>query len=189
LWVNDRARVSAEAKLSELGMSRGERYVAVHPFGSTARQRWPLTNIEVLGRELREHGMRLVVLGGPEFKLLLPTSNRSGLINTVGKLTIPELLAVIDRAAAVVSTDSGPFHIAGALGRPLVGLFRSSRPEHARRYPQARVILGRSAGCEGRCRWDYCRSAPCRQLEAIGVNEVMAMLEQALSSDQPAISV
>ena len=63
--------------------------------------------------------------------------------------------------------------MAGALGKTVIGLFRGRRPEHANRYPQARVIFGADHSCEKFCQWNRCRAEPCRQLNAISIEEVL----------------
>jgi ADP-heptose:LPS heptosyltransferase len=80
---------------------------------------------------------------------------------------------VLAGAALVVSTDSGPYHIAGALGRPLVGLFRARRPEHADKYPGAQVVFGQYAACAAECQWDRCAAPACRQMSRIEANDVI----------------
>ena len=82
----------------------------------------------------------------------------------------------------VVTTDSGPFHIAGALGRPLVGLFRARRPEHAGRYARSRVLLGRDERCAKECEWDRCRAEPCRQMDALGAGEAAGAVREILGA-------
>jgi ADP-heptose:LPS heptosyltransferase len=150
-------------------------FVVIHPFGSTARQRWPLDRVPQLTEQVfQSTGWRSLLVGGPEFRDALASPvGAPSLIDAVGAFSLPELLAAIESARLVVTTDSGPFHMAGALGRPIVGLFRGSRPEHAGRYPRARVLLGRDSACEKLCHWNYCQAAPCRQLESLSVEEVL----------------
>src|SRR5262249_46765781 len=96
------------------------------------------------------------------------------LVNAVGELSISQLLAAIESAELVITTDSGPFHMAGALGKPIIGLFRGRRPEHAGRYPQARGILGDDSACEKFCQWNRCQAEPCRQLNSLSIDEVLS---------------
>lgn len=150
-------------------------YIVIHPFGSSPRQRWPLNRAPQLARQVYQlTGMRSLLVGGPEFRgVAASISGDQSLINTVGALSISQLLAAIESASLVVTTDSGPFHMAGALGKPIIGMFRARRPEHANRYPQARVIFGSDHSCEKSCRWDRCQAEPCRQLNAISTDEVL----------------
>ncbi len=173
LYVDAEAADTAASKLSERGLSPGERYAAFHPFGSTSRQWWPMENVpEFLRLAESQTGMRVVLLGGKETQAA--ETGTDGMIDTRGRLTIPELLAVIDGSEVVVTTDSGPFHIAGALGKQIIGLFRNRRPEHATAYPTARAVLGMNEKCNTECDWDKCAADPCRQMRAIPVASVFS---------------
>jgi lipopolysaccharide heptosyltransferase III len=153
-------------------------YIVIHPFGSSPRQRWPLDRAPQLARQVYQlTGMRSLLVGGPEFRgVAASISSISGdqsLINAVGELSLSQLLAAIESARLIITTDSGPFHMAGALGKPVIGLFRGRRPEHANRYPQARVIFGSEHSCEKLCQWNRCQAEPCRQLNAISTDKVL----------------
>ena len=166
LYVSTEAAETAGKRLSEAGLIECESYLALHPFGSTRRQWWPLENIpQFADKVYRSLGKRTILLGGKE--TLSPKVNSERIIDMRGLLSIPELLAIIDRAEMVVTTDSGPFHIAGALGKQIIGLFRHRRPEHANAYPTARVVFGEHEACRLRCDWDRCAANPCRQMVAI----------------------
>jgi 3-deoxy-D-manno-octulosonic-acid transferase/heptosyltransferase-1 len=123
-----------------------------------------------------------VVVGAPQDGI--PDSVRNGVIDTLGKFSIAELIAAIDEAAIVISTDSGPIHIAGVLARPIVGLFRKSCPEHAGRYAHARALFGSDPRCADCCRWDWCRRIPCLSMQAITVSDVLAACGEASISGQ-----
>ncbi|HKI18638.1 MAG TPA: glycosyltransferase family 9 protein, partial [Isosphaeraceae bacterium] len=177
LWVSDHARSAAQRRLSELGLSEGVAYAVVHPFGSTPAQWWPPDRTAELAEALHhEHNLWTIVIGGPETRGKLCIAPRNT-IDATGAFTISELMAVIENARLVISTDSGPFHIAGALERPLVGLFRARRPEHAGRYPQAKVIFGQAPTCTQRCEWNRCRTTPCRQMNALSLSDVLEAIQ------------
>jgi ADP-heptose:LPS heptosyltransferase len=170
--IHDTAWLTAAATLQQLGVFPGDAYCVVHPFGRTAPQRWPTESCNRLASLLSErYRLKVILAGNAEAPFLGSPGNR--LIDARGKFNLKELPAVLDRAAFVISTDSGPFHIAGALERPLVGLFRSVRLEHSRRYPQAQVLAGTDDDCRGRCAWNRCRRLPCRQMSAITIPEVL----------------
>ncbi len=177
LWVSEAARAAARSRLAEMGLAPGTPYAALHPFGSTRAQWWPLEYAGELAEAVRrEHELWTVIIGGPETRGALGAAQRNT-IDATGAFTISELMAVIENARLVISTDSGPFHIAGALERPLVGLFRARRPEHAGRYPQARVVFGQDASCARRCEWNRCRTTPCRQMNALSVGDVLEAIQ------------
>ncbi|WP_352431621.1 glycosyltransferase family 9 protein [Pyrinomonas sp.] len=187
LWVADEARRSAVEKIHALGLYEGDRYVVMHPFGSEKRQWWPLDRAALLARTLfHERGVRTLLIGGPEVRSAVRQDLPPYLLDSTGRLSVKELLAVIERAELVVTTDSGPFHIAGALHKPIIGLFRARRPEHAAAYPMARVVFGRDAECEAECDWDRCKEIPCRQMLSITVQEVLKVInhEEPTASDR-----
>ncbi len=173
LWVSDDARSAAQRRLSELGLPEGVDYAVVHPFGSTPAQWWPTGRTAELAEALRrEHDLWTIIIGGPETRGALGAAQRNT-IDATGAFTISELMAVIENARLVISTDSGPFHIAGALERPLVGLFRARRPEHAGRYARAKVVFGQEPSCTQRCEWNRCQSVPCLQMNSLSVGEIL----------------
>ncbi|HUG54123.1 MAG TPA: glycosyltransferase family 9 protein [Vicinamibacteria bacterium] len=98
-----------------------------------------------------------------------------------GQLGLDELIALVGIGDSVISTDSGPYHLAGAMGRPGVGLFRASRPEHAGRYPTLTSLVAPSLPeCVGPCRWDRCAASPCRQMAALPPEEVVEAARRGL---------
>jgi ADP-heptose:LPS heptosyltransferase len=185
-----RLEISAEMvsafreKQEVLGLRLEEDFVVLHPFGSTERQRWPLDRVNSLAERIQSAtGLRSLLVGGPEFKETVASlPAHPTLINAVGAFSISELLGAIDSAEYVITTDSGPFHMAGALGRPILGLFRGSRPQHASRYPDAKVLFGAHSICEKRCEWNRCDASPCRQLESISVDQLMIAFEEIVNS-------
>ena len=170
LRASDEARQTGLEKLAALGLDAGKEYAVLHPFGSSRRQWWKLEGTGLLAANLMErHDLQTVLIGGGNVSRI---EKDAAVIDTTGRLTLPELLAVIDGSRMAITTDSGPFHVAGALGRPIVGMFRSTRPEHARRYETGTVILGNNDRCMRVCGWDSCETEPCRQMENISVDEV-----------------
>ncbi len=174
-------RATADAGAELLGIAPGHRCLVVHPFGRTADQRWPLSlAIRFMTTVEQELGLASVVVGKPPSDARVPSDDPR--FRLVGRLTIEELAGVLHSATAVVSTDSGPFHLAGALGRPGVALFRASRPEHAGRYPSlASVVAPAITACLERCTWDRCRWTPCRQMSAVEPEAVLAALRTRLA--------
>jgi heptosyltransferase-1 len=93
-------------------------YVVLHPYSRWRTKLWPWRYYQELVDSLPEK--RFVVIGeGPWFPLDAP----GRLIDLRSSLTIGTLVSVLHQAKAVLSTDSGPAHIAGALRRPTLVLF------------------------------------------------------------------
>jgi len=156
-------------------------WITLHPFGRTADQWWPLASAGVAARALRERfGGTVLLVGGPA-RSGPAHSSPPEMVDLVGQLTLDELIALVGQSDCVISTDSGPYHLAGAMGRPGVGLFRASRPEHAGRYASvATVIAPNVAECRAACRWDRCGFRPCRQMGSLEPETVVAAAAEAL---------
>jgi len=55
-------------------------------------------------------------------------------INQIGKDTLPELMALLEKADVLVSPDAGPVHMANAVGTPVIGLYAATNPERSGPY-------------------------------------------------------
>jgi ADP-heptose:LPS heptosyltransferase len=93
-------------------------YIVLHPYSKWRTKLWPWRYYQELVDAMPGH--RFVVVGeGPWF----PVEAAGRLVDLRGKLSLSALVTVLDRAQIVLSTDSGPAHIAGALGRVTLVLF------------------------------------------------------------------
>ena len=96
-----------------------KRYVVLHPYSRWRTKLWPWRYYQEVAAALPD--VCFVLVGeGPWFPLFAPDAN---VIDLRGRLSLPQLMAVLRDAAAVVSTDSGPAHLAAALGAPTLTLF------------------------------------------------------------------
>lgn len=156
------------------------RWMVVHPFGRTPDQRWPLGAVREFMRLAEDElGLQSVIVGENPAAAALATSDAR--FRLVGRLTLEELAALLSMCSCVVTTDSGPFHITGVLGRPGIGLFRASRPEHAHRYSCISPVVAPDVGvCQGHCLWTKCRWSPCRQMSSILPETVLHAVQAKL---------
>jgi heptosyltransferase I len=120
---------SVRARLLDLGIT-GD-YVVVGPGGSWRAKCWPAERYGEFCRELeRKFEMRVVVIHGPGEKQIAEEVVRAAaparptLIST----TIEELMGLLAHARCLVAADSGPLHLAAALGAPVVGLYGPTDP-------------------------------------------------------------
>jgi heptosyltransferase I len=82
---------------------------------------------------VRHHGMRVILCGGPsaverDMAAAIARACPVPLVDQVGKDTLPQLLALMSRATALLSPDSGPAHMAGMVGLPVIGLYAATNP-------------------------------------------------------------
>jgi lipopolysaccharide heptosyltransferase II len=111
--------------IHQQGVKISEPFVVVHPWTSNPIKRWPLDRYRSLMQGIVERlHMNVVVVGGREERQrvadVLPELPVADL---VGRLTLTQLAALLQRARAMISNDSGPMHLAAALGTPTIALF------------------------------------------------------------------
>jgi ADP-heptose:LPS heptosyltransferase len=122
----------------------GIRCAVVHPGASDSRRRWPAERFSQVATFLTGQGMEVLVTGTPAERDLVAevvAGAGSGVHPVVGELTIGGLGALLAHAAVIMSNDTGPLHLAAAVGTPAVGLFwvgnmiNFSEPERTRFRP------------------------------------------------------
>jgi ADP-heptose:LPS heptosyltransferase len=138
--VDEADRQALQAKLRTMPeFKANEPYLVINPNASELllERRWPAAYVVEAVQRLVEMGHQLVFIGSrselPYVRGLhekLPPEIRSRAINTAGKLTVNELLAFLEGAKCVLTSDTGPMHMAIALRRPTVCLFGPVNPEH-----------------------------------------------------------
>ena len=110
----------------------GGRYALLNPGAAWPNKRWPPARFAAVAAALRErHGLRSVVLWGPGEGRWPRRSSRTagGAALLSPQTSIADLVALARGAAVMVSGDTGPTHIAAAVGTPIVGIYGPTRPE------------------------------------------------------------
>jgi ADP-heptose:LPS heptosyltransferase len=119
-------------------------YLVLHPGTSVPARAWPAGRFAATAQLLAERGHCVVVTGAPsERPLTAQVADHAEAVDLGGRTDLAELAAVLDRAQAVVVGNTGPAHLAAAVGTPVVSLFAPTVP--ARRwapYRVRRVLLG-----------------------------------------------
>ena len=140
--------------LRQQGVDDSAILVAMHPFASDSSRCWPAERFAQLADRLtHEHRAHIVVVAGPEDAPQARTVvrlMRQRAVNFAGALSIGELAALLARCRLLVSNDSGPVHIAAAVGTPVVAIFGRNQPgiNAARWRPlgSGHVVLDKPAG-------------------------------------------
>jgi len=106
----------------------GKRVVCIHPAAGTEMRQWPAEYFaELIDLIVTGHGVHAILIGGPDEmeiaqKVLDGVRQRSEVYCLVGKIKLAELPTLISRCALFVGNNSGPKHIAAALGVPTIGV-------------------------------------------------------------------
>jgi ADP-heptose:LPS heptosyltransferase len=156
-------------------LTGGPGYVVVHPGTSAPARAWPPDHCAAAVRLLARAGRRVVITGHREEKdLTARVAGRSGR-DLGGRTDLPQLAAVLAGADAVVAGNTGPAHLAAAVGTPVVSLFAPTVPA-ARWAPYGvpAVLLGdQHAACAGtRARECPVPGHPC--LSSVSARDVAA---------------
>jgi heptosyltransferase-2 len=123
--IGPAALAQADAYLAQLGTAPGRQLVALAPGAAHLTKRWPLEQWKDLTRELGAEGKRVVVVGGPEDVAAAEEVARvsPAAVAAAGKFGLQGTGALLSRASALVSGDTGVMHMATGVGTPVVALF------------------------------------------------------------------
>jgi ADP-heptose:LPS heptosyltransferase len=117
------------------GRRRDEGYIAIHPFSGSPKKNWPVGHFMQVAARLRAKGQEAVFVCGPE----------EGLPGAKRFTDLGALMDFLAGARAYVGNDSGPTHMAAALGVPTLALFGPTNPKvWAPRGRRVRVMDQRS---------------------------------------------
>jgi len=155
-----------------------EPYVVVHPGASVPARAWTPWRHAALVEALSVLGRRPVVTGGPSERGLTARVAGADGIDLGGRTSLADLAEVLAGADAVVVGNTGPAHLAAAVGTPVVSLFAPTVPAvRWRPWRVAHALLHLEVPCAG-CRARTCPVAghPC--LDRVEVEDVVAALEQ-----------
>jgi ADP-heptose:LPS heptosyltransferase len=117
-------RAEAARALSEGG--RDAPLVALHPGAKDPRRRWPLEKLAGVGAELAAKGARLLVIGDAgerELAARVVAGLGGQAADLSGRLSLGGLAALLQRCTLLVGNDSGPVHLAGAVGTATVAVY------------------------------------------------------------------
>ena len=102
-----------------------QKIVIIHPFTSDRVKQWPLERFRELAQRIRSELDLKVIMAGlspEEFEV------SENIINMVNQTSLPQLATLLKRGSLVISGDSGPMHLAAAIGIPVIALFRNDLP-------------------------------------------------------------
>lgn len=147
----------ADAELRRLDLGHRP-WVALHGGATASSRRYPPESFARVARALvRDHGLDVVFTGSADEAPLVEQIRSLAGVPThalVGRLTLGALAAVLARAALLISNNTGPAHVAAAMGTPVVSLYALTNPQHTPWGVDTR-ILSRAVPCA------YCYRSLC----------------------------
>jgi ADP-heptose:LPS heptosyltransferase len=160
------------------GFRRGVGHVVVHPGTSVPARAWAPERHAALVRALDAQGRRVIVTGGPGERTLTRLVAGAGALDLGGRTSLAELADVLAGAECVVAGNTGPAHLAAAVGTPVVSLFAPTVPAvRWRPWGVRHELVCVAVPCAG-CRAQTCPvpGHPC--LDDIEVPDVLAAVER-----------
>ena len=168
-WLPERPEIAGTVKSKwQTGKTR---WIAIQPGARWPNKRWPVENFAALVRLLTEKfsGARFAILGGAEDKPLggiISRADPERCFNLCGQTSLPEMVEWVRLCDLMITNDTGPMHVAAALGKPLVALFGPTEPRRTGPYRQLNNVLRIDLPCspclKSHChykKWNECLNA------------------------------
>ena len=162
----------------------GERALVISPCSSHVLRNWSAERYAaVADHAVARHGLRVLLCGGRSALELEYGERIAGLMrqpcaNLVGQDTLLELLATLQRATVLVSPDSGPAHMATAVGTPVIGLYAATNPARSGPYYSRQWCVDRYDAAARRLRGRPAAELPwTEKIEEPGVMDLITVAD------------
>ena len=176
--ISDQDRRDAEGLLKQQGIRPSGRIVAINPVAKWETKLWDPHKFAALGDLIAaRNGVEVVFTGGPEDRGVIDhilSHMHTRAVNLAGRTTLKVLASIYAKALFVVSTDTGPAHIAAAVGAPVVAIFGPTAPWRTGPFGKAHRIVRAELACAP-CFRRECPTKTC--MERISVSDVMEGIE------------
>lgn len=152
----------------------------LNPGAGWGAKRWPTDRYAAVAQELATRGFRILVNAGPrEEELAQDIQSQSAGAAEPVRCSLAELTALTRRAAVVIAGDTGPLHLACALGRPVVGIYGPTDPARNGPYGTRFRVLRHPESVRDHTR----HHDPEWGLLTITPQDVLEAVEQVLSAE------
>jgi lipopolysaccharide heptosyltransferase II len=189
-WLPGRPAVAAEIKRKWLGENspsaiRHSQLILLQPGARWDNKRWPVENFSELVRLIAQQfpGAHFAILGSGEDRPLGKIISRDAperRLNLCGETSLPEMIEWVRLCDLMITNDTGPMHVAAALGKPLVALFGPTEPRRTGPYGQLENVLRIELPCSP-CLKSFCTwKNPNECLNAVSPATVFARVQKQL---------
>ena len=183
-WLPERTEISAAVK-TKWPISDA-RWIALQPGARWMNKRWPVTHFAEIVRQLASQypKTRFAILGGKDDQALGETILRAApdrCLNLCGTTSLLEMIEWLRLCDLLITNDTGPMHVAAALGKPLIGLFGPTEPRRTGPYGQLENVLRLDLPCSP-CLKSVCRIPETDKcLQALAPATVLARVQRIIS--------
>ena len=184
LATTNAERADARALLKRAGIDAATPYAVLNPGGNNPAKRWPPDRFACIADHLQAaHGLRSVLNGSPAERELLETIARASHVQPAilpdHGSTLRTLKPVVRGARLMVTNDTGPRHVAAALGTPVVSLFGPTDPRWTTiPFQRERLVLADPALPPGMSANDHPRRCA---IDKIEIERVRAAVDELLA--------
>jgi len=151
LFVASGARLELEALLSEAGIQQDTPLIVCHVSSNNGQsKRWPVPHWATLLDRLIDARVQVVLTGAPgDLPLIESVTSRmkQKAYNFAGKTSLAQLVALLQRADLLITGDSGPMHIAAAVGKPLIAIHGPTDPAQSGPVSPLATVLKSDIWC------------------------------------------
>lgn len=161
LPVNPEAETRSRMLMDSYSLAR-KKFIAINPVAYWETKLWDNEKFAVLADLIKDRMKLDVVFTGSkkEDAADIVSRMKGEGINLGGKTTLTELACIYKDALAVISTDSGPMHLAAAVGTPVIALFGPTDPSRTGPYGAGHVIIRTDLSCSP-CLLKKCPTKKC----------------------------
>jgi lipopolysaccharide heptosyltransferase II len=150
-WHTDVDRRVVCQVLTDHGIASTERLIGVNLGTTWQTKQWEIENFAAVLTQLQNIiNIRFILTGHASETALgeaLQRMIKVDLINLIGATTPTQLGALIERCSLYLTCDSGPMHIAAAVGTPTIALFGPTSPTRHRPYAEGHCVIEKPVGC------------------------------------------
>jgi lipopolysaccharide heptosyltransferase I len=150
LPIADTAKAEAKALLKDANISADQPLIAINPMTTWPTKHWHNEGFAELADGLLDNHLNVVFTGGPGDKTAIAKiidSMRGTAVNLAGKTSLKTLAALYSLANIVISTDTGPMHIAAATGTPVIAIFGPTAPWRTGPYGNQHKVIRTNISC------------------------------------------
>jgi len=183
-FIGDGVRKGASDRLAALGMKPGG-LIGIAPGGARNvnevmdSRRWPEENFKALTGLLARAGFRVAVFGSSGDRWF--TENWAlpdGVLDLIGKTTLEETAAFMENCSLIVANDSGPMHLAAAVGRPVVSVFGPTDPREKHPLTRGSFYFWKGQGLKCSPCYSHGSFPDCRTLECMRMVTVAEVFDK-----------
>ena len=189
MFLTDDEKAWAKSFLESRGV-KDEVVVGLNPGGTVLPNRWFPERFAAVSDMLADEGLKVIIFGSKtEISLAKQIADqmRSSPIIAAGETDLRQLASLIAACDIFISGDTGPLHMADALGVPSIGIYGPADPARTRPVDGRSIVIRREFPCGPCWRHPTCQNLDC--LRAIQPSEVFQAILDLVGSGRPTAQI